>query len=49
MVREPLLHVTVAFRTLERVQFQLVNLVQGRAVEPFVLPDTLGKVTAARR
>lgn len=37
VVREPLLNVTVALRTLERVQFQLVNLVQRGLVEAFVL------------
>lgn len=33
MVRELFLNVTVAFRTLERVQFQPVNLVQREFVE----------------
>lgn len=33
VVRELFLNVTVAFRALERVQFQLVNLVQRQFIE----------------
>lgn len=50
VVRELFLNVTVAFRALERVQFQLVNLVQRKFIETvlgFILTRKGNVVNAA--